>query len=507
MVSFALSPIGVMADDTVPADSTTLDALTTLQTEVSAIERMINFSLDISESDRTALEGIIDRIQDEIALLTVIETTGTAMEVIIESNDTARVEVVTSDATETLIITFDSTFATSTEAELLAEAISQTAATFSLNESTLTTGVAVVPVFSGIVPPVVTPDAPEVIDITADSVVVGELAGRNNVESIRIGGSVADYQILAQVVYGPEGTFDRATITKAFDFTQPADADLLTEQLEDLVLKGMTRTAQEFGIDSNVVRDMAVISIERYEDADAVPGIPLGFNPFISSAADIATSFEDSPSTYFGTYSVIEEIAVQTADVPRGDRNEAFTVRFTSDQDEVISFSLAPEWRQSGRDGDWNRTGRLTYGFTYSIHGVPVERAVEGGIFYSDFVDYLEEYFETIGREFGTDDETFIGELASFFAANEANYEVRTGTFSRTVWTPEAASACYSDREKDIVKNVLNFMLEGMQFTSTLEEVTFIYPSVELDIDDDRSSFFSSTGCEDIGRGYFPSQP
>jgi len=208
LVSFILGPLGVSANET------NLEKLQSLQNDVEVAENAIKLISDISSEEKSKIEAVIDRIKDEIAIQTVIETSGIAMEVIIESNDTARVEVVTNDVIEKLVINFDSSFATADQTVLLAETVAQTAAILQLNESTLTSGVAQVTTFSGLTLPVSIPITTGITNVTPDTAVMSASYGRTNIKSIRIDGSLPDFEITAQVVYGPEGLFDTATVTR-----------------------------------------------------------------------------------------------------------------------------------------------------------------------------------------------------------------------------------------------------------------------------------------------------
>jgi len=503
LVSFILGPLGVSANET------NLEKLQSLQNDVEVAENAIKLISDISSEEKSKIEAVIDRIKDEIAIQTVIETSGIAMEVIIESNDTARVEVVTNDVIEKLVINFDSSFATADQTVLLAETVAQTAAILQLNESTLTSGVAQVTTFSGLTLPVSIPITTGITNVTPDTAVMSASYGRTNIKSIRIDGSLPDFEITAQVVYGPEGLFDTATVTRQFSFSPPASANTPPKQLQDLVLQGQVSISQEFGIQLSVVQAMSVISIERYKKFDDVPQVLPSLAGTNNSSAYVIDNFtgslQNSLIPFFGSYSVIESIYVRTARVSRDlSSPEGLIVTFTSDQDEVLTFYFGATWKINTDTDTWNRSSKNIFRLTYSIHGAVVERQVTGNVPYHLFVDFLERYLEGIGEEFGIDDKTFISELAAFFANNPTTLRIIVQNLWHANQMDQTTGICYAPRDKDILVRLLSYLLDGLQFTGSIDDITALAPTYHIIVDHEIKG--ASVQCRNLTTS-FPSLP
>ena len=508
MLALIIGPFGATANQD------TLEELLALQAQIDSIELLLEESFTLTTAQRDSLDNTVSQIEDEIALRTAIVTSSTTMEVVIEAGPLAKAQVITAARVVNLDFSFNESFATATPAMILADVVTRTAFALKLNEETLASGAKIVGSFSGIQVPsqiipvaTSTPRTPEVSTTT-----LPEIAGRTNLLSMKIGGSVPDYTITAEAVYGPEAGFDQATITKLYSFTRPSSADSIAVAMRDLVSQGRLKAAEDFGVSLSFLENSSVTSIERYKDRDSVPTTTRSTSFDGTNVEDVAVILDDSPISYFGFYSVIEEIRVSTNDVVGADRGEALTVTFQSDQDEIVRFSLAPEYElRRGRadDGDsYVPTGKLQYGFSYSIHGEVLEYVSEGDATFSGFVAYLEQYFAGIGVLFEMTDEAFIAELADFLADNNSDYEIRARTAAEVEWTAVEADLCYEDREKDITKGVISYMLDGMQFTQDLVDITYVFPNSEITVggsDDDRI-FFTTKRCN-TESGFFPSVP
>lgn len=494
------------------ASEDTLAELIALQTQIDSIETVLAESYTLTTAQRNSFNDLVAQIEDEITLRTAIVTISTTMEVVIEPGPVARAQVITAARVVNLDFSFNNSFATATPAMILADVVARTAFALRLNEETLASGAKIVPFFSGItVPASILPTAPPVLPpIVAATNTIPEVAGRTNIQSVTIGGSVPDYTITAEVVYGAEPSFEQATITKLYSFRRPASAGELSPALRDLVTKGKAKISEDFGVTQSYLDTTAVISIERYEDRDSVPTTVRTTSISGRDVEAVSVTLDDSPITYFGSYSVIEEVRLNTNVVVGAPRGEAFSVSFQSDQDELVTFSLAPEYRlvSGGRDDDdyYSPTGRLQYGFVYSIHGVPIEYITEGDVTYQGFVDYLEQYFAGIGELFELTDQEFIAEFSDFLANNGSSYEIRGRSFSDVDWTVVEADACYAEREKNITKGVISYMLEGMQFTDDVLDITYVYPDIEIYVDGERGFFMPTKRCN-TGSGFFPSLP
>jgi len=276
-----------------------------------------------------------------------------------------------------------------------------------------------------------------------------------------------------------------------------------------LVLQGQVSISQEFGIQLSVVQAMSVISIERYKKFDDVPQVLPSLAGTNNSSAYVIDNFtgslQNSLIPFFGSYSVIESIYVRTARVSRDlSSPEGLIVTFTSDQDEVLTFYFGATWKINTDTDTWNRSSKNIFRLTYSIHGAVVERQVTGNVPYHLFVDFLERYLEGIGEEFGIDDKTFISELAAFFANNPTTLRIIVQNLWHANQMDQTTGICYAPRDKDILVRLLSYLLDGLQFTGSIDDITALAPTYHIIVDHEIKG--ASVQCRNLTTS-FPSLP
>lgn len=478
--------------------------LTRLEVGLTTIETLVQNSTELTAGGRNVLRAAILQIRDEIMLIRALDTSGVTGEIIVDVDGLkTEVDVVTSGGVKRLAFTFDKSFTGSTQSELVAATVQRVASTLNLRTTTLAAGLQVVKTFSGItLPPIVIGNGSTVPTPTGVA-----SSGRTAVEKVLITGGVPDFATQVAVVYGPEMvagvSFDRATVTREYSFaTDPNDDETtLATRLEQLVKLTRQKIAQDYGLNSREMADREVISLERYRNSAEVPKtINIEIAEMLNQD-NINTDNEDTPSIFFGDYSVVEKIHIETNNLYQNrHKEEVLRLVATSDQAEEMSIVFNRQYPDSSS----NEELRLRY--IYSIHDVPVDVVTENKITIPILTKVLEDLLEGMGEKYSVTDEVFTTELMSFLLENDAQFQVERGKTNFAGWDPASGAICYEDREKEIIVDVVSHVFAGWQYQNTIASTTAVYPNIKLEDERSNLGLFGQDICREVGT-YFPSLP